>query len=226
MWLFWYLFMDKLSTGWGGRKVRRRWWWFTVNTIPDPSITKSCVVLDTIGRLSSGSITQFSLEIHDSYGWSIITLPTHTHTSLSQSVIMRTCCSIDFVDLTKGYLYFFFFLSSSILKAAITVRNQKMLAHSVKVTFPISANYSKFSEVQYTVAQPDITHQQERQIPALRDSCFMPGITNWIVWGSVIYLNAKMQSYSLFILWSLNPRFKINLMLCRKMEAVWKTQNE
>lgn len=47
-----------------------------------------------------------------------------------------------------------------------------------------------------TVAQPDITHQQERQIPALRDSCFMPRITNWIVWGSIIYLNTKMQSYS------------------------------
>lgn len=48
-----------------------------------------------------------------------------------------------------------------------------------------------------TVTQPGITHQQERQIPALWDSCFMPRITNWIVWGSIIYLNTKMQSYSL-----------------------------
>lgn len=38
---------------------------------------------------------------------------------------------------------------SSILKAEIAVRNQKTHAHTVKVTFPISANYSKFSEVQY-----------------------------------------------------------------------------
>lgn len=38
---------------------------------------------------------------------------------------------------------------SSILKAEITVRNQKTHAHTVKVTFPISANYNKFSEVQY-----------------------------------------------------------------------------
>lgn len=51
-----------------------------------------------------------------------------------------------------------------------------------------------------SVAQPDITHQQERQIPALRDSCFMLGITNWIVWGSTIYQSTKMQSCSL--LWS------------------------
>lgn len=50
-----------------------------------------------------------------------------------------------------------------------------------------------------TVAQPDITHQQERQIPALWGSCFVPRITNWIVWGSVIYMNTKMQSYSLLL---------------------------
>lgn len=48
-----------------------------------------------------------------------------------------------------------------------------------------------------TVTQPGITHQQERQIPALWDSCFMPRVTNWIVWGSIIYLNTKIQSYSL-----------------------------
>jgi len=49
-----------------------------------------------------------------------------------------------------------------------------MHAHTVKVTFPISANYNKLSEV----AEPDITHHQERHITAQRDRCFLPGITN------------------------------------------------
>lgn len=73
-----------------------------------------------------------------------------------------------------------------------------------------------------SVAQPDITHQQERQIPALRDSCFMLGIANWIVWGSTIYQNTKMQSCSL--LWSLNPHFKIYQVLCRKWKCFRKTK--
>lgn len=94
-----------------------------------------------------------------------------------------------------------------------------MHAHAVKVTFPISANYSRFSEVHY-----GSSHQQERQIPSQWDSCFMPRITNWIVWGSLIYLNTKVL-FTL-ILWSLNLNFKLYQMLCRekrnkKWLALW-----
>lgn len=88
---------------------------------------------------------------------------------------------------------------SAVLKAEITVRNQKTHAHTLsKSPFP-SLPITVSSLRCNTVAQPDITHQQERQIPALWDSCFVPRITNWIVWGSVIYLNTKMQSYSLLL---------------------------
>lgn len=54
----------------------------------------------------------------------------------------------DFVDSSKGYLSFST-RAEPHLKAEITIRYQKMHAHTVKVTFPISANYSTFFEVQY-----------------------------------------------------------------------------
>lgn len=57
---------------------------------------------------------------------------------------------------------------SSILKAEITVRNQKMHAHTVKVTFPISANYSKFSEVQYCSSARHHTSAGETNSSAAR----------------------------------------------------------
>lgn len=75
-----------------------------------------------------------------------------------------------------------------------------------------------------TVAQLDITHQQERQIPALRDSCFMPGITNWIVWGSIIYLNTKMQSYSPLFYEVSNSILKYTKRCVWKMEVLCKNK--
>lgn len=43
-----------------------------------------------------------------------------------------------------------------------------MYAHTVKVTFPISANYSKFSEVQYCKSARHHTSAEETNSSAVR----------------------------------------------------------
>lgn len=110
------------------------------------SCNKSCAVLDTIGCLSTGHITQFT-NSHGSRGFGQADQYLWSRTSLPPS--QRAWCHRnvhpDFEDSFEGYLSFS-------TKAELHFKsrdNQKMHPHTVKVTFPFSANYSAFSEVQY-----------------------------------------------------------------------------
>lgn len=101
--------------------------------------------------------------------------------------------------------------SSSILKAEITVRK------SGNACSHCQSHLSLLCQLQHILwgAILKLRHQQERQIPALWDSCFMIRITNWIVWGRIMYRNTKML-FSL--IWrSLAPDFRIYETLCRHM---------
>lgn len=92
------------------------------------------------------------------------------------------------------------------------------LSKSPFPSLPITASSLRCN----TVTQPSIAHQQERRIPALWDSCFMLRITNWIVWGSIMYLNTKMQSYSLLF-------YEVSTLISKYAKCCvvqWKSRNE
>lgn len=177
---------------------------------------KSCAVLDTIGCLSSGNITQFT-NSHDSQGfgqadqylWSWTPLPPSQRVWCHQNVQPGAAPSTANATLTlwtrpKG-IRAFAPKWSSVLKAEITVRKSENSCSRCQ------RHLSLLCQLQHILwgAILKLRHQQERQIPALWDSCFMIRIR-----GRIIYRNTKML-FSL-IWWSLDPDFRIYETLCRQ----------